>query len=68
MTERQIQKPGSAMQLQTKIGVLLRSEVEGRKVLLGGEAGSGAVRVATDYVLALDEMIQAAQLHNVESL
>jgi hypothetical protein len=58
LTDRQVKSSSSAIALQGQIRKLLRSQVHGRKVVLGREAGTRATAIARQYVTELDRISQ----------
>lgn len=58
LTDRQVKNPSSAIALQGQIRRVLNSQVHGRRVLLGQDAGVIATDVARTYVLELDRVSQ----------
>lgn len=56
LTDRQVKNSTSAIALQGQIRRVLNSQVHGRRVILGQNAGAIATAVARTYVLELDRV------------
>jgi hypothetical protein len=57
LTDKQLKNPAAAIALRRNVRQVLDSDVQGRRIMLGVDAGRRSVLVASEYVLAVDAAI-----------